>query len=511
MFRETYEKIQQGIEVRQNLSLLRKELKEENARPAFAYFLSGNFSVLEKLLMHEDAKTRKITALLIGDFGDSRLLKPLFEAYQRESTLFVRSAYLTAMKEFDCREYLSVFKEQITALEKQLAAMEQMDSENAAQKAVLSNRKHLLEELHALSDLVVLMEGIEKHTFTGAALLNDLVLLTNRNHIAVTADQLRRLSEEDFREFSAGIMLTTAKLSEIAKIRTIEEILFAAKGMKNCPMEPEKAAKKLITAGFVDYLRERHLEAAPFYFRIECKSKMPLDKKSAFTRKMAEYLELYSERRLINSTSRYEIELRLIENKEGNFNVLIKLGTLPDMRFTYRKEILAASIRPVNAALTVALAKDYMKVDGKVLDPFCGTGTMLIERHKQIPANTSYGIDLFGEAIEKAKINTEAAHQIIHYINRDFFDFHHEYLFDEIITNMPMVTAKKNEKEIDTLYRHFFAKAGEHLTEDGTIILYTHNLDFVKEPARKAGYRIREQWEISRREGTYVVVLKMDN
>ena len=78
MIRETYEKIVQGIDVRQNVSLLRKELKEENARPALAYLLSGDFSVLEKLLTDEDAKTRKNTALLIGDLGDSRLLKALF-------------------------------------------------------------------------------------------------------------------------------------------------------------------------------------------------------------------------------------------------------------------------------------------------------------------------------------------------------------------------------------------------------------------------------------------------
>lgn len=494
MLRETYEKIVQGIDVRQNLSLLRKELKEENGRTALAYLLSGDFSVIEELLSHEDAKTRKNTALLIGDLSDDRLLKPLFEAYEKENTLFVRSAYLTAMKEFDCREHLPTLKERLDVLSKT-----SLDD---------SNKKHILEEIHALSDLIVLMEGIQIHTFAGANLANDLVLLTNRNHINVTAEQLRELGEEDFKEFGAGVMLTTERLSEIARIRTVEEILFAVKGMKNCKMEPETAAKKIVDAGFVDFLEERHEEAAPFYFRIEVKSKMPLDKKSTFTRKMADCLEQYSGRKLINSTSRYEVELRLIENKEGNFNILVKLGTFKDMRFTYRKEVIATSIKPVNAALTVSLAKDYLKPDGKVLDPFCGTGTMLIERHKQVPANTSYGIDLFGEAIEKAKINTEVAHQIIHYINRDFFDFRHEYLFDEIITNMPMVTAKKNEKEIYDIYRRFFKKAKEHLTEEGTIILYSHNLEMVKELALKNGYRIVNLWEISKKEGSYVIVVK---
>ena len=244
MIRETYEKIVQGIDVRQNVSLLRKELKEENARPAFAYLLSGDFSVLEKLLTDEDAKTRKNTALLIGDLGDSRLLKALFSAYEKETTLFVRSSYLTAMKEFDCRAYLPVFKKQIKVLEEQLVKEEVSDIAKDKETVVMSNRKHILEELHGLSDLVVLMEGIEGHTFTGGDCLNDLVLLTNRNHVNVTAEQLKELGIDNYKEFGAGIMLTTDKLSEIARIRTIEEILFAVKGMKNCPMEPETAAKK---------------------------------------------------------------------------------------------------------------------------------------------------------------------------------------------------------------------------------------------------------------------------
>ena len=50
MVKETYEKIVQGIDVRQNLSCLRKELKKEGAVFAFRYGLNGDFSVLEKLL-----------------------------------------------------------------------------------------------------------------------------------------------------------------------------------------------------------------------------------------------------------------------------------------------------------------------------------------------------------------------------------------------------------------------------------------------------------------------------
>ena len=62
---------------------------------------------------------------------------------------------------------------------------------------------------------------------------------------------------------------------------------------------------------------------------------------------------------------------------------------------------------------------------------------MLIERDRLVPAREMYGIDIFGEAIVKARENTQAAGTRVWYINRDFFDFTHDYKFDEIITDMP--------------------------------------------------------------------------
>ncbi|MEF9954835.1 MAG: methyltransferase, partial [Clostridium sp.] len=193
--------------------------------------------------------------------------------------------------------------------------------------------------------------------------------------------------------------------------------------------------------------------------------------------------------------------------KEGECNILVKLCTLKDERFSYRKEVTPTSIKAVNAALTVALAKEYMKEEAQVLDPFCGVGTMLIERHKAVKANTMYGIDLQEDAILKARKNTEAARQIIHYINRDFFDFKHEYLFDEIITNMPFKIGRTTEDEIYELYVRFFGKAKEFLNEDGMMILYSHDEEYVRQMAPANGFRIIKTYEISLKEGTYVFVL----
>lgn len=491
MILENYENIVKGIAVRQNLSQLRQEIKEPNNKIALEYRLGGHYEVFEKLLHHEDAKIRKNAALLLGTFARKELLSSLYEAYQREETLFVKSSYLTSMKEFDFREYLPVLKKRLQEL--------------LSQAMVEEEKKHKKEEIRVLSDMLIMIEGSNTHKFTGKHVTSELLLLMNRNFIQTTYEQIQ---ESNKKAFNVGIVLKTDVIEKILLIRTYEELLFLVDGMKTCSMNPQEAARQIVNSSFLAFLKERHEGSEPFYFRLECKSRMPLDKKSAFAKRLSAEIEELSHRSLINSTSNYEFEIRLIENKSGNWKVMVKLYTLPDIRFSYRREVVSESIRPVNAALTVALAKPYLQEDARVLDPFCGVGTMLIERHKQIRANTMYGIDIFDEAIKKAKVNTDCAHQIIHYINKDFFEFTHEYLFDEIITNMPMVIGKRTKNDIYEVYRRFFEKVAQHLETERTVVLYSHNREMIQELAPQNGFCIVKEWEISKHEGSYVVVLQ---
>lgn len=79
---------------------------------------------------------------------------------------------------------------------------------------------------------------------------------------------------------------------------------------------------------------------------------------------------------------------------------------------------------------------------------------MLIERDIRVPAREKYGIDIFGEAIREPG-ECIICGEKINFINRDYFDFTHAYLFDEIITNMP-VRGRKSKEETDTFYGRFF-------------------------------------------------------
>ena len=497
MIKNLLENIMNGIDVRQNLSQLRQEIKETNKKNELLDLIDDDSELIngmKQLLDSEDAKTRKNAALLMGDLEIDEFCDSLFKGYQAEDQMFVKSAYLNALKSFNYFAYLSDFKNRLAEL--------------AETTLTVENKKHVEEEMRALTELIVEVEGITTHTFGGFNEDYDCILLTNRLHTNVTEAQLVEISGCEARSFNAGVEVKTNHLFDILPIRTYSELLFTIKGMKNCEMDAIKAAATISSSDLLNVLKKAHSGTTPFYFRVEIKSKIPLDKKSIFAKKFSSELERLSSRQLLNSPTNYEFEIRLIENKIGNFNVLVKFNTIKDERFDYRVENISSSIKPVNAALLVALAKDYMIDNARVLDPFCGVGTMLIERQKIVKANTSYGIDILSDAINKAKINTEAAGQIIHYINRDFFDFTHEYVFDEIFTNMPFRIGRKTEEEIYELYRKFFDKAKEFLTQDGTIIMYSHNRDYVSQLTKENRFTIVKEFEIMDKEETFLFIIK---
>ncbi len=495
MFNNEWEAILNGQEIRQNLSKIREMIKAGGSLQQLYSIIKDNEERLIELLASEDAKTRKNTALLMGDLGQQQFLAPIWEAYKNESQRFVKSAYLSAVGSFDYHAYQEELKVQLECLKTtQLTA---------------ENEKHVMEEMRELSTLIIRLEGVAGHTFIGWNHPYDIVLITNRNFTDIVGKELLTWEPDaKIKTVGAGVRAHVEHLNWMREIRTYQELLFLIPGMSTCPMDFSAVAETIVNSQLLTFLAETHDGNAPYYFRLEMKTKRSLKEKSAFLKKLSAGIEKSSDRKLINSTENYEFEIRLIEDKQGNCNMMIKLFSLKDQRFTYRKEVIPTSIKPVNAALTVALAKDYMEEDAQVLDPFCGVGTMLIERHKAVRAYSTYGIDVQEEAILKARKNTEVAKQVIHYVNRDFLQFKHDYLFDEVITDMPFEIGRITEDEVVFCYQQFFQKIPQHLKAGALVVLYSHNKNFVKQMIVRTDFRLLEEYEISKREETYVFILR---
>mgnify|MGYP002710589307 CR=1 FL=1 len=124
-----------------------------------------------------------------------------------------------------------------------------------------------------------------------------------------------------------------------------------------------------------------------------------------------------------------------------------------------------------------------------------------------MPVRNLYGLDIFGEAVEKARANAAIAGFQANYINRDYFDFTHSYLFDEIITDMPSGTGKR--EETDLLYRRFFEKSAELLSDRGRIVMYSGEMGLVKKYLRLQGrFRLLKEFCILEKRGMYLFVLE---
>ena len=452
--------------IRTNLSTLRQTIKDEEQSAKLYDVVVENEALFLSFLQSEDAKTRKNAALLLGDLAYQNALDALYEGYTSENTLFVKASYLQAMAELDVKDKIFDLKD---TLEQLLATEPEPE-----------NKKHVDEEIRALRKIIIQVEGITKHTPDLKGKKVKVILFTNRTQ----RETIRR--EIDFGVASIhplGVLVETDKLEKLLHLRTYREMAFPLNMDGYLSDNPVEAAKKVWESDIIGLLNSVHKEDQPYYFRIECKSTMDLEKRSAFTRKLATELESLSKGQLVNSTSDYEVELRLIANKDGLFFPCVRILTIKNKRFDYRKNAIAASIHPSTAALIMEIAKEYLREDAQIMDPFCGVGTMLIERNKKVPAKEMYGTDTFGEAIAFARENTQLAGMRVNYIHRDFMDFKHEYLFHEIITNMP-TRGTKTKQEMDAFYGAFFEKAKTHLFKNGVIIMYTNEIGFVKKQLR---------------------------
>lgn len=251
---DLWKAVTENADVRQNLSKLRMEIKQRQGKEELRRCIKGDEERLVELLRHEDAKTRKNAALLMGELGDDFYLESLYEAYEAEPQRFVKSSYLSAMKNMDCKRYRDQLNKRLDLL-----LTEETNPEN---------QKHLTEEIRSLSDLLVGLQGVKQHSFRGMDETYDIILLTNRDHQDITLRELEKYEPRaQAKPFGAGVTARVSNLSWINKIRTYQELLFVVKGLRTCPAGVEEAARTIVQSGIFDLLNKAHRGEPPYYFR----------------------------------------------------------------------------------------------------------------------------------------------------------------------------------------------------------------------------------------------------
>lgn len=486
--------IRNHCDVKKNLLALKDAMKEKYLAGDFDFGFSDEeeaLDILISLLNDEDPKIRKNACICLGFLENDASAQALIEAYKREETNYNKAEYLLSISRLEHSDYIDYFRERFDELKK-LPVTEE-------------NKKHYSEELHAL-DNILRLNGAFVHTFTGDNITSEAVLLTNRNFKNVTFDSLAGVPRK---EFNAGIKVKTNDFKKVMTVRTFSEILFVPDKASECSKDPLTAARELASAGLADYIFERHkAQDGQFNFRVDFKT-ADVKQKAVFEKKFALKFEYLTGWNLLNSTGDYDVELRIIEG-ESSCKVLVKFMTFKDERFSYRKRTISAGMKPSLAALLCKLASPYMKNNASVLDPFCGSAVLLAERNFCNSYRIGYGVDIYGAAVEAARENLKQAGilQKSELIMKDFNEFHHEHRFDEVITDFPTCSDVRKLSDIDRLYASFFKKIKLFLEADAVLILYTRNRDILRKYAINSDFRQTAEFEISRKEGSYLIILQ---
>lgn len=472
--------LRQGKDVRKQLIFLRQVCRDEAGRRLWNEVSASNVwsqdgnTIVMKCLSDSDPKVRRNAALVLGLLGDPEAVDVIMDAYEAEEQMYVRAAYPEALQTLPCEEWLPVLKKRFS----ELLHMQPKEEEE----------KHIREELHALSDLLWIHNELKPHKFTADQRPLRVFLRTDPGFVPVVS----RHVTERHRDLRGGVLVDTERMGELFSIRPVREFLFPIAGSR-FDEDAEQLAGELLDAGMLDFLQKTHDGDGPFFFRIQIPGGGQREEKGNRIRHLAVQIERQSGMRLINSASHYEAELRLIPKKDGGWLPFWKLFTRKDERFLYRRQLISAGMQPYLSAGLTELAEPYLKEHAQVLDAFCGAGIWLIERNYWKTARSSYGIDTFGEAVQKARINAETAKMTIHFINRSYFDFSHDYLFDEILADFPDMSGKSGE-ETDAFYRKFFEKSYELLKDNGVLLCYSSEIGTIRKQMR-----LQKTWKLLRK------------
>ena len=195
-----------------------------------------------------------------------------------------------------------------------------------------------------------------------------------------------------------------------------------------------------------------------------------------------------------NSPSAYDVELR-VDCRQDLADLYWKLWNVQDDRYPWRQRTVSASIHPATASCLVRYAKRFEKRERpRVLDPFCGCGSLLFSREALGPCRVLVGVDKSGAAVESARTNARAGKSRASFVTRDALRFEAREGFDLILSNLPFGNRVGNHEDNTRLYDRFVRRLPELLSPGGTAVLYTMEYNLLKRCLdRTKGLALREQ------------------
>ena len=191
--------------------------------------------------------------------------------------------------------------------------------------------------------------------------------------------------------------------------------------------------------------------------------------------------EIYTKNRLVNLTSP-EIELRVVVTEDIAY-IGIKKATLDTSHFQKRRGHFRPFLVPITLHPKIARALvnlSCIKKQETLLDPFCGTGGILLEAGL-------LGIHIIGSDIDKKMIDGCRKNLEFYHLNNftlfcaDIGDISkHVCSVDAIVTDFPYARATTTKgEELTKLYNRAFMNISQILKKNGRAVIGLSNKDIL--------------------------------
>lgn len=394
------------------------------------------------LLADHDVKVRKHAAVLLGAMGEAAA-PALCAALGREDQAFVRASILLSLGQAGGAQALDAVQAH------QLRDGDEQERE--ARRLALD--KLMPKKTHTLPFELPVQTEVAIATVLGCERLLSEELKRMGVYAQVGSDHRIRAQ---------------VKTLAFAAIRTVT--LWLLPGARVPSEDPAAVAADLHRSGLPQRIRVLHGDLTG-EFRCRVQVNLPVKDRAAWIRAFSAQLGALDSG-FVDSPSAYELQW-IITPAQGGCRVDARLHTHTDHRFDYRKQDVPASINPATAAGLLMLAKAHLSSKANIIDPFCGSGTLLVERARLMPCQSLTGVDLSVRAIAAARENLAAAELTARIVRGDARNFSLKNPADELMANLPFGNRVGNHTENEQLYRAFIGNLPNLLKPGGLLLLYT--------------------------------------
>jgi len=424
----------------ERLSGLVAEAKKKAAREEINKEL-GDRSALHQALRDESPKTRKNAYRLCGALKDKRDVPELEKALALETTLFALPSLLLALGALGADEILSRY----TPPEPQGPEQE----------------KHCREIREALVKAKNLFDRSPQKNWDKLDRPRPVLCVPPAGFAAQLAQELEELGFAPLAE-DGQVLVDTDDIAGLYRANGLVEALLPLSD--SVPLTPAAIAEAIGN-------EELGIGSEALAYRI---SLLGYDKEKR--QLISDIAKALGGK---NNPSHYDCELRIVANNDCALRIThcalyLKPWNVTDARYPWRKNTIAASLHPATAACLCRWARNYERTASpRVLDPFCGSGTLLFAREALGPCRSLTGVDKQAGAVAIARENAAAGGSRAAFVGKDTLRFAAREPYDLVLANLPFGNRVGSHAGNEELYRGFVARLPKLLAPGGVAVLYT--------------------------------------